>query len=54
VGNRTGGGARRREGGNLAVAARDGSDETIAAAANGLGQAIVAALLEVFDGLVDA
>jgi hypothetical protein len=40
------------QGGNLAVAARDGSDETIAGAANGLGQAIVDALLEVFDGLL--
>lgn len=41
------------QGGNLAVAARDGSDETIAAAANGPGQAIVDARLEVFDGLVE-
>lgn len=40
------------QGGNLAIAARDGSDETIAETANALGQAIVDALLEVFDGLV--
>lgn len=42
------------QGGNLALAARDGSDEKIADAANALGQAFVDALLEVFDGLVDA
>ena len=41
------------EGGNLAIATRDQSDEGIAASANALGQAIVDALLEVFDGLVD-
>lgn len=40
------------EGGDLALAAREGTDETIASAANGLGQAIVDALLEVFDGLL--
>lgn len=40
------------EGGNLALAARDTKDEHIADAANALGQAIVNALLEVFDGLV--
>lgn len=39
------------EGGNLCLAARDQGDEQIAAAANALGQAIVNALLEVFDGL---
>lgn len=39
------------EGGNLALAARDQGDEQIAAAANALGQAIVDAMLEVFDGL---
>ncbi|WP_421580723.1 hypothetical protein [Shinella sp. M31] len=40
------------EGGNLAIATRDHSDEKIAASANALGQAIVNALLEVFDGLM--
>jgi hypothetical protein len=40
------------QGGNLALAARDMSDERIAKTANALGQAIVDALLEVFDGLV--
>lgn len=40
------------EGANLALAARDNTDEHIADAANALGQAIVNALLEVFDGLV--
>lgn len=40
------------QGGNLALAARDMSDEKIAETANALGQAIVDALLEVFDGLV--
>lgn len=39
------------QGGNLALAARDMSDDRIAEAASGLGQAIVDALLEVFDGL---
>ena len=39
------------EGGNLCLAARDQGDEQIAPAANALGQAIVDALLEVFDGL---
>ena len=39
------------EGGNLCLAARDQGDEQIATAANALGQAIVNALLEVFDGL---
>jgi hypothetical protein len=39
------------QGGNLALAARDRSDEKISATANALGQAIVDALLEVFDGL---
>ena len=39
------------QGGNLALAARDMSDEGIAEAANALGQAIVDCLLEVFDGL---
>jgi len=40
------------EGGNLALAARDGDDAQIAETANALGQAIVTALVEVFDGLV--
>ena len=40
------------QGGNLALAARDSSDEQIAQTANALGQAIVDALLEVFDGLL--
>ncbi|MBO9628512.1 hypothetical protein D0Y60_11170 [Shinella sp. WSJ-2] len=40
------------EGGNLALAARDGDDAQIADTANALGQAIVTALVEVFDGLV--
>jgi len=41
------------EGGNLAIATRGQHDEQIAASANALGQAIVDALLEVFDGLVE-
>jgi len=40
------------QGGNLALAARDMSEDDIAGSANALGQAIVDALLEVFDGLV--
>lgn len=40
------------QGGDLALAARDMSDEKIAETANALGQAIVDALLEVFDGLI--
>jgi hypothetical protein len=40
------------EGGNLAIATRDQGDDEIAASANALGQAIVNALLEVFDGLM--
>jgi hypothetical protein len=40
------------QGGNLALAARDMSDEKIAETANALGHAIVDALLEVFDELV--
>lgn len=40
------------QGGNLALAARDMDDDKIAETANVLGQAIVDALLEVFDGLV--
>lgn len=41
------------EGANLALATRDQGEEEIAASANALGQAIVDALLEVFDGLVE-
>lgn len=40
------------QGGNLALAARDTSDDKIAETASALGQAIVDAFLEVFDGLV--
>ena len=40
------------QGGNLALAASEESDDGVADAANALGQAIVDALLEVFDGLV--
>jgi hypothetical protein len=40
------------QGGNLALAARDMSDDKIAETASALGQAIVDAILEVFDGLV--
>jgi hypothetical protein len=40
------------QGGNLALAARDMSDDKIGETASALGQAIVDALLEVFDGLV--
>lgn len=42
------------QGGNLALAARDMSDDKIAETGNALGQAIVNALLEVFDGLLSA
>lgn len=40
------------QGGDLAVAARDDAEDKIAETANALGQAIVDALLEVFDGLI--
>ncbi|MCC2099030.1 MAG: hypothetical protein KDJ29_19215 [Hyphomicrobiales bacterium] len=40
------------QGGDLALAARDTCDDKIAETANALGQAIVDALLEVFDGFV--
>lgn len=40
------------EGSSLAIAARDSSEETIRDAANALGAAITAALLEVYDGLL--
>ena len=36
----------------LALAARDGDEETLRATGNALGNAITAALLEVFDGLL--
>lgn len=39
------------QGGDLAVAARDMDETQIGVAGNALGQAIVNALLEVFDGL---
>lgn len=38
----------------LAKAARDGSEDDLRIAGNGLGQAITTALMEVFDGLVHA
>ena len=41
------------QGGDLALAARDLTDDKIAESANALGQAIVDALLEVFDGLLN-
>lgn len=41
------------QGGDLAVAARSDNDSHVADAANALGQVIVDALLEVFDGLTD-
>jgi hypothetical protein len=41
------------EGGNLAIATRDHGDDEVAATANALGQAIVNALLEVYDGLME-
>ena len=41
------------EGGNLAIATRDQGDDEVAVSANALGQAIVNALLEVFDGLME-
>lgn len=41
------------QGGDLALAARDMDDSRIADAGNALGQAVVDALLEVFDGLLE-
>lgn len=52
MGNRARQSIIAEQGGNLAVAARDGADENVANAANALGQAIVEAMLEVFDGLM--
>ena len=40
------------EGSKLAIASRDGDQDAIREAANNLGAAISAALLEVYDGLV--
>lgn len=40
------------QGFDLARAARDGTEEDLRVAGNGLGQAITTALMEVFDGLV--
>ena len=41
------------EGGNLALATRDHGEDEVDATANALGQAIVNALLEVYDGLME-
>lgn len=41
-----------REGADLALAARDGGEQAVAASAAALGKAISDALLEVFDGLI--
>jgi hypothetical protein len=41
------------QGGDLALAARDMDDSRIAVAGNALGQAVVDALLEVYDGLLE-
>lgn len=41
------------EGSALATAARSGDEARMGEAANSLGQAIIDALLETFDGLVD-
>ena len=41
------------QGGDLALAARDMKEDQIATAGNALGQAIVDALLEVFDSLIE-
>lgn len=40
-------------GSTSAIAARDGTEEEVRAAANALGQAISSALLEVYDSLLD-
>jgi hypothetical protein len=42
------------QGGDLALAARDLDEAAIATAGNALGQVITNALLEVFDGMVEA
>jgi hypothetical protein len=41
------------QGFDLAKAARDGTDDDVRAAGGALGQAITAALLEVYDGLLE-
>ena len=41
------------QGSALATAARSGDDSRMGEAANALGQAIIDALLDTFDGLVD-
>lgn len=41
------------QGAELAIAARDGKEEKVGETANALGQAIVDAMMEVFDGLID-
>nr|CAD6438670.1 hypothetical protein REQ54_04694 [Rhizobium sp. Q54] len=41
------------QGFELAKAARDGSEDDVRVAGNGLGQAITNALMEVYDGLLD-
>jgi hypothetical protein len=43
-----------QQGGDLALAARGSDEAAIATAGNALGQAITDALLEVFDGVVEA
>lgn len=42
------------QGYELARAARDGSEDEVRAAGNSLGQAITDAMMEVFDGLMEA
>ncbi|KAB1083119.1 hypothetical protein F4V91_26170 [Neorhizobium galegae] len=41
------------EGFELAKASRDGTEDDVRIAGNGLGQAITNALIEVYDGLLD-
>lgn len=41
------------QGFELARAARDGTEDDVRAAGNGLGQAITNAMMEVFDGLME-
>ncbi|WP_162249740.1 hypothetical protein [Ensifer sp. Root31] len=41
------------QGGNLGISTRDQGEEETAETASALGQAIVNALLEVFDGLME-
>ena len=42
------------EGAAFAIAARDGNDDVLAASASALGKAIADAMLEVFDGIIEA